>query len=147
MQQDSSLASTSAEHIDMELNLGCQLVEGSKQKLSIWDKFDKQVASSKSQQQQMQSSSSTSSECYQHELKLYLSEDTLPRSSCPFKWWNSNQARFPLVADVAREYLSIPGTSVPSERLFSKAGETLTKKRSSLKPQKADQTIFLMENM
>jgi hypothetical protein len=47
--------------------------------------------------------------------------------------------RFPGLATVAREFLSTPSTSVPSERPFSKAGDVIRKKRSSLKPNKADQ--------
>ena len=37
-------------------------------------------------------------------------------------------------------------TSVPSERLFSSAGNVITQKRNSLLPENADKLIFLFEN-
>ena len=55
--------------------------------------------------------------------------------------------KFPPVAAVAHTYLCIPATSVASERLFSKAGDVVTKKRNSLKPSAADHVVFLMENL
>ena len=48
------------------------------------------------------------------------------------EFWRVNQGTFPLLSYVARVVLSIPGTSVPSERLFSAAGEILTKPRNRL---------------
>jgi hypothetical protein len=42
--------------------------------------------------------------------------------------------------------LIIPGTSVPSERVFSSAGGILTKKRSALSDISAADLIFLKEN-
>jgi hypothetical protein len=62
-------------------------------------------------------------------------------------WWQANQSKYPLTAKVAREMLCVPATSVPSERLFSKAGDVITKKRNSLAVGKAEKLIFLMENM
>ena len=39
------------------------------------------------------------------------------------------------------------GTSVPSERLFFKAGEVVATRRSSIKPKNVDMTLFLNENL
>ena len=39
--------------------------------------------------------------------------------------------------------LSIPATSIPSERLFSKAGQLLSERRSRLKPKNVDKILFL----
>jgi len=55
----------------------------------------------------------------------------------PFLWWREHEKRFPAAAAVARRYLCIPATSVPTEHLFSTAGDVITKKRNSLKPPKA----------
>jgi len=41
----------------------------------------------------------------------------------------------------------VPATSVPSECLFSSAGDMITKKRNSIKPAKAEKVIFLMNNL
>jgi len=51
------------------------------------------------------------------------------------------------VAKVARRLLAVPATSVASERLFSKAGNVITKKQNCLVPSEADAIVFLMENL
>ncbi|XP_046542831.1 E3 SUMO-protein ligase ZBED1-like [Haliotis rubra] len=45
-------------------------------------------------------------------------------------WWKENKHCFPRVATLAQRFLSIPGTSVPSERAFSAAGLTTTQQRA-----------------
>lgn len=146
LQSTSSQSQTSSQPDNMELALGCQPAEAPEKKKSIWQKFDRQVVHHLDNVEQ-HNGTVERREHHRMELDMYLTEHVIARSSCPFKWWNENRSRFPVLADVAREFLSIPGTSVPSERLFSKAGDVIRKKRSSLKPMKANQTIFLMENM
>jgi len=81
------------------------------------------------------------------ELKLYTEAPAKPIAECPLSQWAKNQATDPSVAAVARHMLAIPATSVSSERLFSKAGDVLTKKRNRLAPSKADRVVFLMDNL
>ena len=50
---------------------------------------------------------------------------------------------YPNVAKVTRKYLCTLATSVPSELLFSKAGELVSQKRSSIKPKNVDMMLFL----
>ena len=65
----------------------------------------------------------------------------------PLDWWKMSEKRYPAVAKLAKAYLSIPGTSVPSERAFSVARMTLTKLRSNLDPDTLDEIIFLNKNL
>ena len=51
------------------------------------------------------------------------SENILERHQNPLKWWEDHDKHYTLLSVLAQKYLSIPGTSMPSERLFSKAGE------------------------
>ena len=48
---------------------------------------------------------------------------------------------------LAKKYLAIPGSAVPSECLFSKAGELISEKRSQLKPKNVDTILFLNKNL
>lgn len=60
----------------------------------------------------------------------------------PLPWWKENSYRFPLVAALARQMLAIPATSAQSERLFSKAGQIVTDRRSSLGSDNVELLLF-----
>ena len=59
-----------------------------------------------------------------HQHLNYFSTDILPEI---------NSSRFPVWASLAKDYLSIMGSSVSSERAFSSAGITISKRRNRLK--------------
>ena len=62
-------------------------------------------------------------------------------------WWVDYNKQFLSVADLAAQYLSIPATSVLSERQFSAAGRLVTKLRSRLELERVDTIIFLYKNV
>lgn len=68
------------------------------------------------------------------------------KNSDPLQWWIQHAETFPNLATLARKYLCIPATSVPSERLFSSARNIVSAKRNSLKPAKVNQLCFLAAN-
>jgi len=51
------------------------------------------------------------------------------------------------VAQLAKQFLNIPATSVPEEQISSTAGVVINQKRSCLKPENADMLIFLNKNL
>ena len=81
------------------------------------------------------------------EFTHYLEEPPLNPNGNPLKWWMVNEQRFPKVSCIARKYLCAPSTSVPSERVFSAAGNIVSKKRSSLLPENVNSLIFLNKNL
>jgi hypothetical protein len=80
-----------------------------------------------------------------HELKHYLDQPVISRLSFtdPIKYWNSVKIMYPNLHTVALRYLPVVSTSVPSERLFSKAGNILTEKRNRLTGKRLSSLIFL----
>jgi len=48
---------------------------------------------------------------------------------------------------MVKRRLCVPATSVPSERVFSKAGMVLNNKRTRLTTDKVEKIIFIQSNM
>ena len=65
----------------------------------------------------------------------------------PLKWWNVRKRILPNLARLAQKYLGIVATSVPSERLFSTAGNIVSAKRAALLPENVEKLVFLHENL
>lgn len=84
------------------------------------------------------------------ELTYYLDEIKTPQAFPevdPFEWWRDNQKRFPTLYKITRKYLGIPATSVPSERLFSDAGNQISAERNRLKPSTVNELLFIKRNI
>jgi hypothetical protein len=64
----------------------------------------------------------------------------------PWTWWNMRRTEFSILSKLANKYLSIPATSVPSERLFSDAGNQITSKRTRLSSEIVNKILFLKRN-
>ena len=79
-------------------------------------------------------------------MNRYEKKEPLPIESCPLAWWKKNEIEFPLLSVVAKEILSIPASSAPSERVFSKLGRLYTKERLSMSGDLADACLFLSFN-
>lgn len=65
-------------------------------------------------------------------------------------WKRKAQSSKPVeraAAKLAEKYLTPPATSVDVERLFSTAGDILTKERNRLKPENVSKVLFLRENL
>lgn len=80
------------------------------------------------------------------EVKYYL-QDRTKVDAGPLAWWGKNEDRYPKLARAAKYLLSIPATSTPSERIFSKAGFIFNKTRSCLLPENVDKLVFLSHNL
>ena len=61
----------------------------------------------------------------------------------PLQWWKKYSSLMPKLSKVAKKYLIIPATSVPAERVFSKAGELVSARRARLKKSNVDMLLFL----
>lgn len=74
---------------------------------------------------------------------MYFSEPSVPKEQKPRKWWEENAAWFPTPAILAKLYLSVHAMSTPSERLYSAAVNSVTKKKVSLTAEHVDMLTFL----
>ncbi len=112
---------------------------------SLWDRFDKKVSQS---QQRAGSGSSEKAELVDMEMKRFMALPIQDRETDPIKWWvTEGKPSFPYLYEAAIKHLVCPATSVPSERVFSTAGEVLSKKRNRLGSECANMIITLHSNM
>jgi hypothetical protein len=69
------------------------------------------------------------------EVDQWLSRPPLSLDSTPDiveVYMQSKVYEFPIIPQIARDYLAIPATSAPSERVFSVAGNLISKKRTRI---------------
>ncbi|KAG6846029.1 hypothetical protein H0H87_011077, partial [Tephrocybe sp. NHM501043] len=67
------------------------------------------------------------------EFNKYLDSDDELNEMTLVQWWGINARRIPVWASLARDYMAIMASSVSSERAFSSAGITISKRRNRLK--------------
>lgn len=66
------------------------------------------------------------------EIHSYLDKSVIGLKEDPIIEWENIKGAFPNLYQLARQYLFISATSVPSERLFSKTGNIMTKSRNRI---------------
>jgi len=81
----------------------------------------------------------------EQQVMLYYSQP-VSRALQPLSFWQQSVSSLPRLAALARRLLAVPGSSVPSERLFSTAGQIVTDLRNRLSPESVSQLLFLNKN-
>lgn len=80
------------------------------------------------------------------EVDKYIAEMLVRRKDDPIKFWIDRKNIYPGLYEMMKRRLCIPGTSVPCERIFSKAGALITLKRNRLTGSKVGKIMFLKCN-
>ena len=81
------------------------------------------------------------------ELNSYISFAECAPDMNPFDWWRSHETKFPTLAILAKRVLSIPASSAPSERVFSKVNEVVDKRRNRMDPETSEKLVFLQKSI
>ena len=85
--------------------------------------------------------STSSGSCLQglviDELEEYLRKPRTASSEDILDWWRTHETEYPILSKMSRDFLSIPATSLPAERLFSKASLVIRKHRNRLSDESA----------
>ena len=61
----------------------------------------------------------------------------------PLLWWNAHQLEYPILSEIAWDYLCIQAISIASEQEFSLASLTINKTRTRLLPETAQTSLCL----
>ena len=107
---------------------------------------DPRKKSKKSTKMSLESDDEDDDLSLEKELENYVNEPKLNEDSDPLlDFWKRKESIYPRLSVLARKYLCIQATSTPSERVFSKMGNTVSKKRNRITPAHTNQTIFLSD--
>ncbi|KAE9542433.1 hypothetical protein AGLY_003294 [Aphis glycines] len=106
---------------------------------SLWDHFDQKVTEVRSVICPNVSATLM--------MRQYLELPHLPREKNSLDFWKQHKMILPELYKLQQKYLCIPATSVPSERVFSKAGLLTNDRRNRLSPKNLNYIIFLNSNL
>lgn len=70
-----------------------------------------------------------------NEMQCYLALPQMARSTRSLEWWKRNESSYPIVSKMARDYLAIPATSVPSGRIINDGADLVSPNRARLDAQ------------
>ena len=84
------------------------------------------------------SSSGTTSD----EVDQYLNLPVKSSSIDPLQWWKSNAPQLPVLCSVAKDILSIPGSSISVERVFNVRRDVIGIRRSVLNQETISALMF-----
>ncbi len=76
------------------------------------------------------------------EVDIYMTQERAYKGNDPLDFWKLHEAQFPNLSKVARQVLSIPGSSASVERLFSGGRDLIGIRRHSLKPDTMSALMF-----
>lgn len=107
-------------------------------KSSIWDQFDAKI-------NKLQTNRDPAAACAL-EMDKYVAEPYLARTEDPLVWWESRKLVYPRLYKIMLTRLCIPATSVPCERIFSKAGHLISERRSRLTGKRVSEIMFVNFN-
>lgn len=109
-----------------------------KVRYSLWDSLDRSVSQFKPK--------ATASSRAIIEVQRYLEDEALSRNQNPLAWWKNNKHNDPYLSQLVRSKCCALATSVPCERLLSKAGIILDDCRRRLSTNKLKQLLFININ-
>ena len=115
--------------------------ESGKDELSVWYMFDNIAVTKNKPTKTPMSKALIEVQRYSDEVEI------ISRDKNPNIWWKENAQYFPYLSSLAKKYLCALGTSVPCERLFSKAGLILSDRRNRLTKDKVKKLLFLNINI
>ncbi|MBW0503536.1 hypothetical protein O181_043251 [Austropuccinia psidii MF-1] len=93
----------------------------------------------------MYPSSSLEDNTLETELDRFLAEPPEPKTTNILLFWKSHMEIFPTLSQMAYQYLVIPATSEPSERVFSGGRKILSYQHSSLSTMHVEQLACLKD--
>lgn len=76
------------------------------------------------------------------EVDKYMNEYPIDWNDDPLRWRVERKFVYPKLFSVMERRLCIPATSVPCERICSKAGQLLSERRTRLSDKKVSELIF-----
>lgn len=79
------------------------------------------------------------------EFKQYLQQESSKMDI--LSYWECNKTRYPALHSLTMQYLFVPATSCPSERVFSACGLALTERRCRLSSAMLEKLMFLKFNL
>lgn len=138
IEKTASIISANRSDNEVQHTLPTPTASGNEQGFSIWSSIDSKVS-------QIQPSGTNTSRAI-IEVQRYLEDDIQNRNTDALKWWMDNKHNYPYLSQLARRTLCCLGTSVPCERVFSKAGLLISDRRSRLSSKKVEMLLFLNQN-
>ena len=81
-----------------------------------------------------------------NEVTTYLEQPCEPEDSDPLCYWQKHATQFPRLSQLACNYLAMPASSAPVERLFSVAGKVFKPERCCLSDARFEQLMMIRCN-